>query len=269
MNITQNIRENFLNRLTATPAGRAHMLNMAAEAEDSDEGVFFEQIFSQVDDPQLQKMVRKHEEDEKRHAALFRSAVKAQGHTPGPVQPELHLMEHLDTELGGMLHRDITTRRHVMEAYAVLQVVEERALEQFSLLEPIFRKSDPATADIIAGIAKDEDRHLKYCIAIARRYADSEQDRLETVQRYRRAEAIAYARYTQAAVTYAFKEGLVKAGRLERLAWKGMLAMSLKSGGEKTRFWDRDTEDALCACDNNGGWAESVLRTSPHAPATY
>ena len=90
---------------------------------------------------------------------------------------ELKLIDRLDRAVGGFFAQPIRDRRDVMQAYLMLQVIEERALTQFALFEVAFRGSDDETADVIAGIARDEERHLKYCHAIARRYAPDARDR--------------------------------------------------------------------------------------------
>ena len=61
----------FLDRMLAHPRGRAHVLSTVADAEDTDEGAVFDKLVAQVDDPELHKMIRIHQADEKRHAQLF------------------------------------------------------------------------------------------------------------------------------------------------------------------------------------------------------
>ena len=79
-----------------------------------------------------------------------------------------------------------------MDAYLVLQVIEERAIEQFAMMEPVLRRYDSKSADDIRGIAKDEERHLLYCRAISARYAPSEARRSERLTEFREAEAAAF-----------------------------------------------------------------------------
>ena len=85
MRMTDKLTRLYIESLFATHRGRAHVLNQAAEAEDSDEGQVFEQLLTQVDDPRLHKLIQRHAADEKKHAELFRECVKRQGVEPGPV----------------------------------------------------------------------------------------------------------------------------------------------------------------------------------------
>jgi rubrerythrin len=149
-------------------------------------------VLSHVEDPALQKMIKKHEEDEVRHAQLFRARLAAQNATPLEVPSELRLIDRLDRRLGGFFDRPIDGGRGVMEAYTLLQVVEERALTQFTVMERAFREVDPETADVFVEVAKDEERHLKYCQAIAKRYAPSEAERQWLLAGFRLIEAETY-----------------------------------------------------------------------------
>ncbi|HZS42288.1 MAG TPA: hypothetical protein VFF06_35905, partial [Polyangia bacterium] len=66
----------FTKRLLATPEGRAHVLNQIADAESNGENQVFEHILAHVDDPQLRKLIEKHQADEIRHEKLFRACVE-------------------------------------------------------------------------------------------------------------------------------------------------------------------------------------------------
>src|SRR5262245_21658380 len=98
MNIQELIATRFAQLMVATPAGRAHILAQAAEAEANGEGQVFERALAKVDDPEVQRLIRRHQADEVRHAALFRERVAAQGIDPGPVPDELKLVDRLDRD---------------------------------------------------------------------------------------------------------------------------------------------------------------------------
>lgn len=196
MDVRERIALHFLRHVVATPEGRAYVLNQVAFAEASDEGRVFARIRAQVDDPALARMIAKHEADEVRHAEMFGARLRATGIDPGPVPQNVRLLDRLDRKLGergvGFFDRPIVDGRSIMEAYLVLQVIEERALHQFGVLERAFAEVDPETAVVFRAVARDEERHLRYCHAISRRYAPTEALRLATLARFRLAEAEAF-----------------------------------------------------------------------------
>lgn len=239
MNLNKKLNTLFLEKVLSTPAGRAHVLNQAADAEGSDEAGFFERLLSKVDDPELQKMIRRHEADEKRHESMFLEAVTRTGIQPEPVPSQLKLIEAIDEELGGFFERPITDDRGVMEAYLLLQVIEERAITQFALMEPAFRKVDPETADQIVEIMRDEERHLKYCRAISRRYAPDNQTRESTLRWYRGVEARAFASIGRENLRYNVKHDLLPAGPLAKMGWRLLALVSQLVGAvDYTPFYE-------------------------------
>lgn len=230
MDRKKKIQERFLNQLLATPRGRAHVLAQAADAEANGEGGFFDVVLARVDDPELGRLVRRHRDDEVRHAAMFHERAVAQG-VPVPAVPaELKVIERLDRAVGSLFDREIKDRTGIMEAYLLLQVVEERAVTQFGLLEPPFRRVDPATAGVIAQVRRDEERHLKYCHAIARRYAPDEFTHARTLRRYRTIEAQVYADVARANMRHALEHGLLEAGPLARLGWRALALLNALVG---------------------------------------
>lgn len=233
MNLRNRISLRFMRRLTATPAGRAHMLSQVADAEGSDEAAIFDRALSRVDDPHLRKLVEKHKADEERHERLFRARLAATNITPPPVPDELKLIHRLDAATGGFLGKPIVDGVGVMQAYALLQVIEERAISQFALMEQAFRPVDPESADTFAAVARDEERHLKYCEAIGRRYAPDEATRVSTVRRFRRIEEEAFQANGAANLRYVFARGYIVASPIARFAWRLLgalqrLALSLR-----------------------------------------
>ncbi|HEX6836233.1 MAG TPA: ferritin-like domain-containing protein, partial [Polyangia bacterium] len=175
--------------MITSPEGRTHLLNQCADAEGNGENGFFEHILAHVDDPALTRMITKHRDDELRHEQLFLAARDKTGFDVGPVPNELKLIDRLDRAVGHFFAHPIRDRRDIMQAYLMLQVIEERALTQFALFELAFRRVDDETADIIAEIAADEERHLKYCHAISKRYAPDEETRAATLREFRQVEA--------------------------------------------------------------------------------
>lgn len=61
----------FLRFLLKSPEGRQHVLSQVADAESSGEARIFEQALARVEDADLQRMIRRHQADELRHAEIF------------------------------------------------------------------------------------------------------------------------------------------------------------------------------------------------------
>lgn len=215
--LRETISRTFLGSLLASPEGRAYMLTQAAIAEGTDEGAVFEHVATRIGDGELHRMVKKHAEDEERHAALFFGCADRQGVARPEIPASLRVLDLLDARIG-VFGRPVETDEDVMTAYLVLQVVEERAIEQFSMVEPVMRRFDARTADVLAGIAKDEERHLLYCRAITKRYAPSEDVRARKLAELREAEAHAFREHQQNSVKYILSSELLPPAA--RLFWR-------------------------------------------------
>jgi rubrerythrin len=215
----------YLDRLVASRTGRAHILNQAAFAEDSDEGQVFDVLLAQIDDADLQKMVRIHAADERRHAEMFRDALARNGFEPWAVPPELSLIERLDVALGGFFDGFLDREHPVMDAYLLLQVIEERAVTQFETMRPAFAAHDPQTAELLDSIAADEARHLKYCVAIARRYAPDPQTAAARLAELRAVESRVYAELSRANMRHTIAKDMLAVGPIEKRLWRGVLRL--------------------------------------------
>ncbi|MGZ3426318.1 MAG: ferritin-like domain-containing protein [Polyangia bacterium] len=236
MNLRERLSIRFIDRVITSDEGRAHLLNQCADAEGNGENGFFEHILAHVDDPALQKMISKHRDDELRHEQLFLAARDKTGIDPGPVPNELKLIDRLDRAVGGFFAQPVRDRRDVMQAYLMLQVIEERALTQFALFERAFRGIDDETADVIAGIARDEERHLKYCHAIARRYAPDAVTQQSTLAELRQLEARCFAENGRANMQHLFDRGWVAVNPVEKLFWQAVNGLSARAEPPLTEF---------------------------------
>ena len=92
-----------------------------------------------MQDPELQRLIGKHRDDEIRHEALFRAQYARNSQSELRVPPELRLIDKLDRELGSVLSREVVDDQGVLEAYSLLQVLEERAVVSLSPVEPAGR----------------------------------------------------------------------------------------------------------------------------------
>jgi rubrerythrin len=241
MRFADRLSLRFNRKVVATPRGRAHVLNQLAEAESGGEARIFDEALARVDSPEVARLIRNHRDDELRHAELFRAALARTGVPMPPVPEHLKIVDRLDRYLGGVIGRTIEDGRGVMEAYLLLQVVEERATHQFTLLERAFREVDPETADVIAEVAKDEERHLRYCQAIANRFAPDEETRRTTLERYRRVEALAFRDNSHANLRHLYENGIVGPA-WTGLFWRGLTALVRKLGALPMTPFARERE---------------------------
>jgi hypothetical protein len=227
----------FMQTLVKSQKGRAYLYSMVADAESAGEGKVFEQLLKR-EDPELQRLATRHRDDEIRHAELMLDAVKRTG-LEGPVIPEeLKLIDKLDAELGGFFSKPIETREDVMRAYVLLQVIEERAMSQFGLYQRVLKDVDPETAKAFAVIEADEERHLRYCHAIAKRYAPSEAVHAETLRHIREVEARVFGANQGVSMRFVFANGAFAAPAPVRWAWMAIGALSrLLNPSRKTKFF--------------------------------
>jgi rubrerythrin len=228
----------FLRGLLATPRGRAHLLNQVADAEATDEGAIFERLLAHVEDPKLRHMIERHQADELRHAELFRGCLSRTGVEVGPVPAHLRLLDRLDERAGHIMHQPVKDDRDVLVAYLMLLVIEERALNQFRQFIPAFAAVDPQTAAVFEEVARDEERHLRYCYAISRRYAAGEATWAANLLHFRTLEALAFGENSRANMQHVFDHGLHDAGAIERVLWRTGQALVMHAGvGPRTQFW--------------------------------
>ncbi len=221
MSIHDNLTQLFMRRALRSVPARAFILSSIADSEDNGEARIFDDALSAVDDPKLAKMIERHRDDEIRHGKLFRECIERTGFDPGPLPDDVKVLDRLNRHLGGFFDREITDTSGVMEAYLILQVVEERALQQFTVIEPIMRTIDPKTADVFVEVTADEERHLKYCTAISRRYAPDEMVRQSRLQQIRDIEAKVFLENNLVFTGYVVSRGWMP-GIFDRVFWPTM-----------------------------------------------
>jgi rubrerythrin len=216
------LRNLFLSRLVATPEGRAFLFAFMADAEESDEGAF-DELAAQADLPEVQKMVRMHQEDEARHGRLLRACLARTGVAPGPLPTELRYIERLDRMSGGDFRHGYLAsgdRAGIMRVYAMLEIVEERGVAQFPHIARALKPVDPESARVIEEITADEERHVKYARAISRRYAPDEATRARTLAELRALEERAFAEHGADFLRWCAAHDLLGTSALERAAWR-------------------------------------------------
>ena len=197
-------------RLLASPRGRAFHLSWMAHAEEADEGVF-DRLLARVDVPELNRMVAIHANDEKRHADLLRQCVARGGVAPEPVPEDLHYIEQIRRLSGGGDLEAIFAngRSSIMQIFAMLQVVEERGVRQFPMVAAALGRVDPESAEVVAAIIRDEQRHVGYARAISRRYAPDPASLEQVLGLCREVEARAFAENERAYLRFAVEHELL------------------------------------------------------------
>ncbi len=213
----------FLDRLCATHGGRAFLLNALVDAEEADEQGVFDHLIAEVSDPTLKKVIETHRDDEVRHAELMRVCLRRHGcpRQPGPV--ELQIVPYIARALGDGGAR-LLARPAVWEAYAFLEVLEQRAVEEYPRFAAALGAIDPETGVVILEIADDEARHVKYARAVSRRYAPDPDTLERTRAKFRAAEAWAFDVHGRATIRHAVAHGLLAGSTAERALWRAIAA---------------------------------------------
>lgn len=224
--LTDRIGDRYLERQAATERGRVFLLSFLVRAEEGDELGVFDELLARVDDDALRSMVQKHKADEERHASLLRACLARYGAEPMTLPPSLDVVSRIDRHAGRVGESFVTGALGVMEAYVVLQVIEERGVRQFPRIADALRPHDRESAAVLDVITRDEARHVRYARAISRRYAPSVAVLDATLARVRAAEERAFAEQRTAMLRFGLDHGLVDLSPLEALAWRSLLASS-------------------------------------------
>lgn len=214
--------QRFLSRLVANPRGRAFLLSFMADAEEADEAGVFDALLERVDDDALRKLVRRHRDDESRHAEILRERVRAVGVAPPPVPRELAIVERIDRLLGGVGASFVAKERSIMDAYVLLEVIEDRAVVQFPKIAAALDAVDPESAAVVRSIWEDEKRHVLYARAINKRYAPDADTLARSLAHVRTVEQRAFDENGAAMLRYALDEDLLQLRFAERLVWRAM-----------------------------------------------
>ena len=165
-------------------------------------------------------------DDEARHAEMLRTRVRAIIDANGiaaPVVPRsLSIVQRIDDALGGMGAKFVAQERTIMDAYVLLEVVEDRAVEQFPRIAAALERVDPESAATVRSIWEDEKRHVLYARAINRRYAPSPEELTRALARVRAVEQRAFDDNGAAFLRHALDEDLLALHFPESLLWRAM-----------------------------------------------
>jgi rubrerythrin len=218
--LMRSLGQLYLRRLLRTARGRAFMLSFMAYAEEADERGVFDALLARVDDPELRQLVRVHRDDEIRHAAMLKERLAQLGESPQPIPAELRVIDRILRHTGRGDQAFVAERTEIMETYLVLQVIEERGVAQFPKIANAMRPFDPASAAVIDRITRDEERHVRYAMAISRRYAPADDVLTRTLSQFRRGEALAFVEHSRAFLAYTTQRQLADGSGAERFFWR-------------------------------------------------
>jgi rubrerythrin len=214
----------FFDGLAASPRGLAYLYKFYVGCEEGGEQGIFDRLAERVDDPELHRLVRKHRDDEVRHAALFRGLQARLGIPDDELPDPVPLVPYIEREIGEIRERSIDDRAAVLEAYTMLQVIEESGVCLYPMFARTLARFDPEAAPVVSAIAEDERRHIKYAEAIRRRYAPDPKTADDTLRRYREAEKRGSAKHGRAMVEQVVSHGLISR-RADRLLFAPFAAL--------------------------------------------
>ncbi len=207
---------------------KAYVFSSYADAEGSGEGKVFDRALNRATDPKLKNMIRKHQEDELRHERILEERREQLGLPRLVIPPHLKMIDKLSAAAGGLWDLPMDRDEHVARMYTLLFVIEERALEEFSKAADLLEELDDLqSAEVLRSIAADEARHLKYCRAIGRRYAESDEAFERGIETMRDLEQRVYAEQGRSMVKHMIDEGLLELP----VAWRLFLGPLLRIAG--------------------------------------
>jgi ferritin-like metal-binding protein YciE len=197
-----------------------------ADAESSGENLVFERALRRAIDPKVAQMIRVHQQDEVRHAKLIDERREALGLPWFAMPPALRMVDRLSEAAGGVLDRPMDRDEDVAAVYALLYVVEERAIQSFERLARTAEDlGDGESLAMWRAIDADEHRHLGYCRAIGRRYAGSDAAFEAEVQRIREIEGPLFAQVSRGFVVHLLGNGMLELPR----PWGWLLTSTIRA----------------------------------------
>lgn len=220
MTLVQRFFQVFMRKLAATPDGQRFMISQLVETEAmaNGEGAMFPRLLAYIDEPRLHRLVQHHYDDEVRHEGLYRE-VMARIDSVTEAPRELMVMQILQDMTRQFTDDEITCDRDVLESYLFIQVLEEHAEIDLPLVAQVFDDIDPVIAAVVRSVARDEKKHVRWCDPLVEAFASTPEDLAKTRRRFRRIVNFSHDRHNLLGAAHAFREGLVKAGLLQRWAW--------------------------------------------------
>jgi fatty acid desaturase len=217
--------------LLASPAARQHLWNLyyAGEAyvELHPDAVFITRL-----EPRLGALLRRHLDDETRHAMVFRDLLTREGAQPSPL-PETEdvgffLLTNVLPEIRPELDGRAPFSRALTQRYmAFLHVLELRSLgDLWALITAARQRGETALANQLQAILADERFHASYTHREVMRLAETSQQALALLDEVRRAERQHYTAALLTIVHHFEKLGGRPRGMSGWLRWNAMTALA-------------------------------------------
>ncbi|MBT3584218.1 MAG: ferritin-like domain-containing protein [Halobacteriovoraceae bacterium] len=232
-NLEEYLNVLFMRQNLSDRKGLTYLFSQLADAESSNGGEIkiFEQLIDYVQDPGLKKVLAVHKADEERHEKMFLHYIELMGTNPITLGDDQRVLSLLERELG-LLKRPVKCDEDVVQLILLLQVIEERAIQEFEALKVAFEK-DLVIVNLLETIIKDERKHLVYCQKVATFYQQDSQKIEQTLNRFRKIEEYCYRQLSANHMTYCMQEDLIK-GSFWRRFWGFMGQLgNLKINGVK------------------------------------
>src|SRR6185436_14033400 len=172
MNADAFDQQMIYNMLAQTPGGQQLLLNMAIAGEEDEESLIYSQVNQHIDDAELKNLSLRHHDDEMRHAKLFRACLDRLGLDCIELPDELRILRGVHRT--GEYFNGVQSDDDIVNAYAMLFVIQQRGIEDYALTANAFDPVDPQTAEVYRSIINDERHHLNVCTTIGTRYAGNE-----------------------------------------------------------------------------------------------
>jgi len=189
--------EQFFKDILANPVAKRFMLNSLSTGE-TEGGKDLHRVAEHCVDPELKVKVERHFRDEIKHGVLFGKHLRADGHEPTPLEPDLDYDKQLQAlDFGTSVARINDPRPFDDEDWLLFfvgsKVTEETANRDMPTLRRGF-ETDPELLKTIDEVMEDEVRHVTYATVELQRLA-AKGDRAKVnrmLWRHRRLEAKAY-----------------------------------------------------------------------------
>jgi hypothetical protein len=211
----------------AQPLAAGFAYSAYVDTESAGENQVFERALKRSTDPEIGRLIRRHQEDEIRHAALLDEHRIALGLAKFDIPPHLKMVDVLSAAAGGVLDAPMDSDADIVAAYALLYVVEERAVEVFGRSVDVLEETgDLASARLFRSIGADERRHLKYCRAVGRKYAGSDEAFDREVDRFRDVEARVYGQVSRGFMKHMLVNGLISFPSVLGLGLRALMSLA-------------------------------------------
>jgi rubrerythrin len=117
-------------------------------------------------------------------------------------------------------------REHVLSLMVAAEEGDESGVFDALATRAEFRRlGDHETADVFDRVAKDEARHVRYCKAIGRRYAEDDAQWAHAVETFARIEDRAFKAVGVTTIAHALETGLLSESRVAKGLGRAMRAL--------------------------------------------